>query len=196
MCRVPLRAAVRGTAGAVRRARRGGQGAGARGRRDDEGAAQEGPRGAQAAQAALEVAQVERRVVLKLAYGRRVEGRVDAVERGAVAVVGALDGGSALRQRPAGHLHAAEAKTRALGLLEETEVDLDAEDLVHAAHVATPRRLVVVQVEKPATGVEAMRHLHHPVAERTALAALVSFDRPCCWCVLHGASLARAGRSI
>ena len=64
-----------------------------------------------------------------------------------------------------------------LGLFEELDVDLAAEDLVHAAHEAAAGLLVVVQVEEPAAGRDAARWMDHPVAERAAAAALVQL---CC----------------
>src|SRR6185295_17131678 len=100
-----------------------------------------------------------------------------ALERLGVAVVGSLHGAAALRQRKAGNLHSAEAVAGALRLLEEVLVDLAAEDLVHAAHEAAAGLLVVVQVEELAPGRDAARRVHHPVAERAALAALMQLAR-------------------
>ena len=61
---------------------------------------------------------------------------------------------------------------RALGLVEQRDVDLDPKDLVHAAHVARPRLLVVVEVEVRAIRRDAPGRVQHAVAERAALAAL------------------------
>src|SRR5581483_8796983 len=137
------------------------------------------------------VAQVERAVGVRVRVGE--EGRVDAVECVAVAVVGALDGELAARDRAAGHLHAPESVAGALGLLEHGHVDLAAEHLVHAAHVATPAALVVEQVEVGAARLDAAGGVHEPVAEGAALPALV------CGCALtgcprHQVSVAAEGR--
>jgi len=88
-------------------------------------------------------------------------------------VVGALDDGAAARDRLPGHLHRAEAAAGLLRLLEERDVDLAAEDLPHAAHVAPARVLVVVDVEVRAAGLDAAGGLDEPVAEGAALPALV-----------------------
>jgi hypothetical protein len=52
-----------------------------------------------------------------------------------------------------------------LGLLEELDVDLAAEDLVHAAHEAAAGLFVVVQVEELATRRDAARGMYYAVAE-------------------------------
>src|SRR5215213_3541373 len=104
---------------------------------------------------------------------RRVEeAAVDALIGRAVALVGALDRELTVRQRIAGHLDAAEALAGALGEQEEVEVDLRAEHLVHAAHVAGTRAGVLVRVEVLAAHLQAAGRVHQPVAEATALAAL------------------------
>ncbi len=88
-----------------------------------------------------------------------------AVEGLAVAVVGALDRAAALGQRRARHLHAAEPVAGALRRLEGLHVDLRAEHLVHAAHEALAGVLVVVEIEVGATRLDASRGMHHAVAE-------------------------------
>src|SRR4051794_22638820 len=105
--------------------------------------------------------------------GRVEKRRVDAVEGLAGAVVGALDREPALRQRSTRHLHAAEAVARALLLLEDGDVDLAAEDLVYAAHVAPPGGFVVERVQRRAVLRDATRRMDQPVAEAAALSALV-----------------------
>src|SRR3954447_1467046 len=131
------------------------------------------------------VAEVERRVRLRALE----EAGVDAVERVAVAVVRALHGRPAAADRIAGHLDSAEAVARALGLVEHIDVDLDAEDLVHAAHVAAPSLLVVVEIEVRAAGGDAAGRVHHAVAEGAALPAFAAGYRARLRC--HRASLAR-----
>src|SRR5947207_12957592 len=113
------------------------------------------------------VAEVERGVGLR----RSEEAGVDALERGAVAVVGALDGRLAAADGHAGHLHPAESVAGSLRLLEDLDVDLHAEALVHAAQEAMPGLLVVVEVEVGAVGCQASRRMHHAGAERAARAA-------------------------
>src|SRR5262249_14969702 len=103
------------------------------------------------------------------------EAGVDAVEGLPRAVVGALDGDPALRQRRAGHLHAAEPMARALLFLEHRHVDLAAEDLVDAAHEAVPGLLVVERVERRAVAGDAPRRMHQAIAERAAVTALVLY---------------------
>src|SRR5712691_7361212 len=131
------------------------------------------------------VAEVELR---GLALRLLEEAGVHAVERLAVTVVRALDRGAALGQRQAGHLHAAVAVPSALRLLEQRDVDLAPEDLVHAAHVAGAGLLVVVEIEVLATRGDATGRMHHAVAERAALAALVGFC--CARCARHPVSVA------
>src|SRR5215212_3420512 len=131
-----------------------------------------GSRGMQASSLLEAVAEVEG-VVDVLGLRLAEELRVNAVEGLGVAVVGALHRRAALRQREAGHLHSAEAVARALGLLEQLLVDLAAEHLVHAAHVAAAGVLVVVEVEVLAPRRDAAGRMDDPVAERAALAALV-----------------------
>ncbi len=99
------------------------------------------------------------------------ESRVDASERIANSRVGPLDRHAALRQRETGELHTAEAVARSLGVFEQRHVDLDLEDLVHAAHVARTRALIVVEVEVGAARFDAARWVNYAIAERTALAA-------------------------
>jgi hypothetical protein len=64
-----------------------------------------------------------------------VELGVHAAEVVAPAEVGALDLGAAHRQRVACGPNSAEARLAGFGFLEELEVDLDPEDLLHAADV-------------------------------------------------------------
>ena len=61
---------------------------------------------------------------------------------------------------------------RALGLLEHVDVDLDAEHLLQATHVAAAGALVLVGVEERAVHLDAAARLDRLVAERAALAAL------------------------
>ena len=63
--------------------------------------------------------------------------RIDAAVGGAVALVGALDRELAVGQRLAGHLDAAEAARLEHGV----ELDLGAEDLLHAADVLVAVRM-------------------------------------------------------
>jgi len=64
-----------------------------------------------------------------------VELGVHAAEVVGPAEVGALDLGVAHRQRVASGLDSTEARGSGFGFLQELEVDLDAKDLLHAAHV-------------------------------------------------------------
>ena len=103
---------------------------------------------------------------------RRIEeAPVDALVAGPLALVGPLDAELAMRQRIAGHLDPAEALTGALGEQEEVEVDLGAEDLVHAPHEAAAGARVLVGVEELASHLEAARGVDQLVAEGAALAA-------------------------
>ena len=99
------------------------------------------------------------------------ERRVQAGVRGAVTLEGRLDPELALRQRIAGHLDAAEAAV-ALGRLEAGDVDLAAEDLLHAAHEPAPGRAVDVAPEVRATHPQAVARLDQLVAESPATPAL------------------------
>jgi len=64
-----------------------------------------------------------------------VELGVHAAEVVGPAEVGALDLGVAHRQRIASGLDGTEARVTGFGFLQELQVDLDAEDFLHAAHV-------------------------------------------------------------
>ena len=81
-----------------------------------------------------------------------------------------------------------------LSRLEALDVDLAAEDLLHAAHEAAAGLLVVVQVEELAARCDAAGRVHHPVAERAALAALVQLVGGACGDRWHEASVEREPR--
>ncbi len=115
-----------------------------------------------------DVAQVERAQPLGAAVGAVEEAPVDAVVLAAAALVGPLDRERAVRQRLAGHLHAAEAA----GLQHRVELDLGAEDLLHAADVLDAGQRVEVAVEEAAAHLDAAARLDHLVAEGAAAAAL------------------------
>src|SRR4051794_25851641 len=68
------------------------------------------------------------------------------------ALDGLLDGERAAPQRLAGELDRAEAAARALGVLEQRDVDLGGEDLLQAAHEAPAGQRVLVGVEEGAAG--------------------------------------------
>src|SRR5436190_10915622 len=123
------------------------------------------------------LAQVERAVAAGVGLRRIEKARVDALERGAVALVGTLDAERAHRQRLTDRLDAAVSRARALGLAEHVDVDLDTEHLLEAAHVAAAGRLVLVGVEKRAAHLDASARLDRLVAERTALPALRVLSR-------------------
>ena len=172
---LPLRAALRGPAGAARD-RPGPDGHGPDRAEVDHArqlhASRPSPRGALRSLAASRAsAEVEGADASGPCVGAVEEARVDAVECPAVALVGGLDAKLALRQRLAGHLDAAEAAGR-LGELEHVEVDLGAEDLRDAAHVAAAGELVLVAVEEPAADLEAAARLDQLVAEGAAAPAL------------------------
>src|SRR4029077_12688477 len=99
------------------------------------------------------------------------EAPVDALVGRPVSLVGTLDAELAVRQRIAGHLDPTEALTGPLGQQEHVEVDLSAEHLVHAAHVATAGASVLVGVEELAPHLQAARGVDELVEERAALAA-------------------------
>ena len=92
------------------------------------------------------------------------------------ALVGGLDPELALGQRLAGHLDPAEA-AGGLGELEHVDVDLGAEDLAQAAHVARPGELVLVAVEEAAAELDAAARLDQLVAEGAAAPALARLGR-------------------
>src|SRR6185369_15884618 len=81
---------------------------------------------------------------------------------------GPLDRELTVRQRLARHLHAAEAA----GLEHRDQVDLGAEDFLHAADVLVAGQPVDVAVEVAAAELDAAPRLDHLVAEGAALAAL------------------------
>jgi deoxyribonuclease-4 len=163
--RLPVGAALRGAAGAARdEAQR-------RAGRHREGPAQEGPGGEEAAEGEERLEPVAQVEPGGLGGGVVEEARVDARERVAVAVIRAFHRGLALGDGLTRHLHAAEAVARALGLVEDSHVDLDPEHLVHAAHEASAGLVVVVQVEVLAARRQASGRVHHAVAERAALTA-------------------------
>src|SRR4051794_7654634 len=68
----------------------------------------------------------------------------------------------------------------ALRLLEDADVDLAAEHLVHATHEATAGALVVEEVQVGAARLDAARGMNEPIAEGAALPALM------CGCALTG----------
>jgi len=74
------------------------------------------------------------------------------------------------RQRGPPGPHAPEPVTAALGLLQKLEVDLHLEDLLHAAHVGVPPRLVGVD-ERTGT-LDACTRVDDLVAVNLAAAAL------------------------
>src|SRR5665811_1308982 len=115
-----------------------------------------------------EVAQVEGAQALRPAIGAVEEASIDALVLFAGIRVGALDRERAVRQRRAGHLHAAEAARPQ----HRVELDLGAEDLLHAADVLGPAQRVDEAVEVVAAELDAGTRLDHLVAERTALTAL------------------------
>src|SRR5512144_635094 len=118
------------------------------------------------------VAQVERPDRLWVIVGSVEEAAVDALVRRAGALVGPLHAELAMGQRLAGHLDAAEPLARPLGEQEAVEVDLRAEDLVHAAHEAAAGARVLVGVEELAAHLQAARGVDQLVAEGPALSAL------------------------
>src|SRR5436190_3262724 len=99
------------------------------------------------------------------------ESRVHALVLRPAALVRRLDPVLALRERIAGHLDAAVAAAALRGL-EVADVDLRAEDLAHASHVAGTAERIEVAVEVAAPELETSAGLHHPVAEGAALPAL------------------------
>src|SRR5581483_255680 len=133
------------------------------------------------------VAEVERPDRLRVILRRVEEAAVDALVRGPVALVGPLDAELAVRERLAGHLDAAEALAAPLGEQEEVEVDLGAEDLLHAAHVAGTGPHVLVRVEVPAAHLQAPRRVDQLVAEAAALAALAGRAPSLLRLPVHGA---------
>ena len=91
-----------------------------------------------------------------------------------------------MRQWLAGHLDPAETSR----LEHSLELDLCAEDLLHAAHVLVSAEHVDVAIEEAAAHFDAAARLDHLVAERTTLPALAGSG-----CLLL--SLARGhGRSV
>ena len=74
------------------------------------------------------------------------------------------------RQRRPHGLHRAEAVTAPLGLLEHRQVDLDGEDLLHAADV--PAAELLVRVDERARALDAGRRVHDLVAVDIASPAL------------------------
>jgi hypothetical protein len=90
-----------------------------------------------------------------------------------VTVVGALDGRAAALKRYTGHLDAAVAVAGALRSLVDRDVDLGAEDLVHAAHVADAGLLIVIEIEELTAAFDAAGGMDDPIAERAALTTLV-----------------------
>src|SRR5260221_9974270 len=113
-----------------------------------------------------DIAKVEGAQALGALVGAVEEAPVDAVVGLAGALVGPLDRELAVRQRLAGHLHAAEAARLEHG----GEAHLGAEDLLHAADVLLAVEAVDVAVEVAAAEVDAAARLDHLFAERAALA--------------------------
>src|SRR5215211_9464957 len=79
----------------------------------------------------------------------------------------------AVRRRVAREPHRTEAGTRALGRLEQLDVDLRGEHLVHATHETAAAQRLVVAVEEGALLGDAGRGRDDPVAEGRAATALV-----------------------
>src|SRR5919206_1689378 len=105
----------------------------------------------------------------RLAHGQLVELGVEATDVLGSAVVAALDLGPTDRQRLPCRLHGAEL-TRRLGGAEQVDVDLDIEDLLHAADVVVAELLV--RVEEGAPALDAGGRVDDLVAVDTAAPAL------------------------
>src|SRR5690242_11392644 len=118
--------------------------------------------------------------------GQLVELRVDAAHRILAVLVGPLDLNRAHRQRLAHRAHAAEAVAAPGRALEDVEIDVGGEDLLRAADVRAPERLV--GVEEGAGLLEAPRRVHHLLAHDAAAAALHLLGA-----LHHGKRLADAG---
>src|SRR5205823_8944160 len=104
----------------------------------------------------------------RLAHRQLVELGVEAADVLGAAVVAALHVGAAERQRPAGRLHGAEL-AGPFGGLEQVDVDLDVEDLLHTTDVVVAELLV--RVEEGATSLDACRRVDDLVAVDTAAPA-------------------------
>ena len=105
-----------------------------------------------------------------LADRQLVELGVDAAELVDPALVAGLDLDLAHRQRRVHRLDRAEAAAPRLGLAQEVEVDLDLEDVLHAADVGVAELLV--GVEERAAALDARRRVDDLVAVDFAAAAL------------------------
>src|SRR5439155_2063373 len=101
---------------------------------------------------------------------------IPAAELVRPALVAALDLDLAHRQRLPLRLHRAKADAPALRGLQEVEVDLDLEDLLHAPHVGVPELLVCVD-ERTRAG-ETGGRVDDLVAVDVAVAALDLVLRP------------------
>src|SRR5690242_796207 len=123
----------------------------------------------------------------RLADGQLVELGVDAAQLVAPALVTRLDLDLAERQGWVRHAHRAEAGARRLRLDQEIEVDLDVEDLLHAANVRVAELLVCV--EERATPLGAGGRVDDLVAVHLAAPAFDFVLRPE-W------ELARPGRRL
>src|ERR671928_2019056 len=105
----------------------------------------------------------------RLAHGQLVELGVEATDVLGSAVVAALDFGPTDRQWLPCRLHGAEL-TRRLGGAEQVDVDLDIEDLLHAADVVVPELLV--RIEEGAPALDARGRVDDLVAMDAAAPAL------------------------
>src|SRR6476469_5423968 len=123
----------------------------------------------------LNVAQIEGAQPLVALVGAVEEAAVDAAVGLAFPLVGALDRELAVRQRLAGHLHAAEAAR----LQNRRQLDLCPVHLLHAADVLLAGEAIDIAVEEAAAEFYATARLDHLVAERAALAALADGRARC-----------------
>src|SRR6266542_4320909 len=123
----------------------------------------------------------------RLADRQLVELGVDTAELLQPALVARLHLDVAHRQRGRGRAHGTEAAAPGLGLLEQVEIDLDVEDLLHAADVRVAELLV--RIEERAAPLEARAREDDLVAVDIAAAALELVLRP-------ERYLGRAGRRL
>src|SRR5262249_8542125 len=106
----------------------------------------------------------------RLADRQLVELRVHAAEFVDAAAVARVDARRAHRQGMTCRLHRTEAAARALGRDEKVDVDLDFEDVLHAADVAMPE--LVDRVEERTALRDARRRVDDLVAMNVASPAL------------------------